>query len=108
MTLRIDAGLNPSRFDRASVREPTGSPVEIKVSTRAVRISRSRFPILGSAGIYFLSVVAVRAAPVEDKPLPFILPNYFRCRSLAFGPKSQSRADSRNSAGAKADIESPE
>src|SRR5580765_1204166 len=51
MTLRIDAGLNPSRFERASVRDPTGSPVEIKVSTRAVRISRSRFPILGSAGI---------------------------------------------------------
>src|SRR5208282_1926539 len=51
ITLRIDAGLRPSRFDRARVREPTGSPVEINVSTSAVRISRSRFPILGSAGI---------------------------------------------------------
>src|SRR5579871_1533533 len=51
ITLRIDAGLSPSRFERASVREPTGSPVEINVSTIAVRISRSRFPILGSAGI---------------------------------------------------------
>src|ERR1035438_2524784 len=51
ITLRIDAGLSPSRFERASVREPTGSPVVMKVSTMAVRISRSRFPILGSAGI---------------------------------------------------------
>ena len=51
MTLRIEAGLSPSRLERASVRDPTGSPVEIKVSTMAVRISRSRFPILGSAGI---------------------------------------------------------
>src|SRR5258708_10513188 len=51
ITFRIDAGLSPSRFDRASVRDPTGSPVEINVSTIAVRISRSRFPILGSEGI---------------------------------------------------------
>jgi hypothetical protein len=29
MTLRIVAGLSPSRFDRDSVREPTGSPVEM-------------------------------------------------------------------------------
>ena len=51
ITLRMDAGLSPSRLERASVREPTGSPVVMKVSTMAVRISRSRFPILGSAGI---------------------------------------------------------
>jgi hypothetical protein len=48
----MDAGLNHSRLDRASVRDPTGSPVVIKVSTMAVRISRSRFPILESAGIH--------------------------------------------------------
>src|SRR5258708_37316890 len=62
ITLRIDAGLRPSRFERASVREPTGSPVEMNVSTRAVRISRSRFPILGSAGIYSLVSCLYRAA----------------------------------------------
>ncbi len=39
------AGLSPSRFDRARVREPTGSPVAMKVSTMAVRISRPRSPI---------------------------------------------------------------
>ncbi|SPF41281.1 hypothetical protein SBA1_350018 [Candidatus Sulfotelmatobacter kueseliae] len=56
ITLRMEAGLSPSRLERASVREPTGSPVEIKVSTIAVRISRSRVPILGSAGtLAFLS-----------------------------------------------------
>ena len=36
---------------RASVRDPTGSPLEMNVSTMAVRISRSQFPKLGSAGI---------------------------------------------------------
>src|SRR6476646_2737554 len=39
------AGLSPSRLDRESIRDPTGSPVVIKVSTIAVRISRSRSPI---------------------------------------------------------------
>jgi len=42
-----------ARFDRDSVREPTGSPVVMKVSTIAVRTSRSRLPILGSEGILF-------------------------------------------------------
>jgi hypothetical protein len=65
MTLRIEAGLNPSRFERASVRDPTGSPVEIKVSTRAVRISRSRFPILGSAGMLHFSIVSDQAPGTE-------------------------------------------
>src|SRR5580704_3436044 len=51
ITLRIVAGLSPSRLVRDSVREPTGSPVEMKVSTIAVRTSRSRLPILGSDGI---------------------------------------------------------
>src|SRR5277367_3826714 len=51
ITLRMVAGLRPSRLDRDRVREPTGSPVEIKVSTIAVRTSRSRLPILGSDGI---------------------------------------------------------
>src|SRR5947208_14022525 len=45
MTLRMVAGLNPSRLPRAKVRDPTGSPVVMKVSTIAVRISRSRSPI---------------------------------------------------------------
>src|SRR5207253_11277943 len=45
MTLRMVAGLNPSRLPRARVRDPTGSPVVMKVSTIAVRISRSRSPI---------------------------------------------------------------
>src|SRR4030081_1424016 len=48
------AGLNPSRLPRASVRDPTGSPVAIKVSTIAVRISRSRSPIGGPGGIHSL------------------------------------------------------
>src|SRR5437016_10632543 len=39
------AGLNPSRLPRAKVRDPTGSPVVMKLSTIAVRISRSRSPI---------------------------------------------------------------
>jgi len=45
------AALNPSRFERDNVREPTGSPVEMKVSTIAVSTSRSRLPIFGSDGI---------------------------------------------------------
>jgi hypothetical protein len=46
MTFRIVAGLNPSLLLRASVRDPTGSPVAIYVSMIAVRISRSREPTL--------------------------------------------------------------
>src|ERR1700752_534472 len=58
ITFRMEAGLRPSRLERASVRDPTGSPVEINVSTMAVRISRSRFPILGSAGMmHYVSYV---------------------------------------------------
>ena len=75
ITLRMEAGLRPSRFERASVRDPTGSPVEMKVSTMAVRISRSRFPILGSAGIVdsvsqpcLLS--QSETATAGEKPLP--------------------------------------
>ena len=45
MTLRMEAALRFSRLLRARVREPTGSPVEIYVSTMAVRISRSRLPM---------------------------------------------------------------
>jgi hypothetical protein len=45
------AGLSPSRLALAKVREPTGSPVVINVSTMAVRISRSRASMLGSEGI---------------------------------------------------------
>jgi len=58
ITLRRVAGLRPSRFDRASVREPTGSPVAINVSTMAVRISRSRSP-MGAAGDIKHSVILV-------------------------------------------------
>jgi hypothetical protein len=46
MTFRIDAALRASRLLRAKVLDPTGSPLEIYVSTMAVRISRSRRPIL--------------------------------------------------------------
>src|SRR5271156_3343972 len=76
ITLRIDAGLRPSRFERESVRDPTGSPVEMKVSTIAVRISRSRFPILGSTGmVKVVSVVSIRSAAAggETAQLPFYL-----------------------------------
>jgi len=45
MTFRIVAGLKPSRLPLESTRDPTGSPVEMYVSTMAVRISRSRFPM---------------------------------------------------------------
>src|SRR5271169_2245177 len=97
ITLRIEAGLKPSRLDRASVREPTGSPVEMKVSTMAVRISRSRFPILGSAGIDILvrSLYPSGGSRGRNR-FRFILPNYFRCRRLGFGPKLRSCSDSRN------------
>jgi len=44
------AALSPSRLERASVRDPTGSPLAMNVSTMAVRISRSR-PPAGPAGI---------------------------------------------------------
>jgi len=46
ITLRMVAALRPSRLDRASVRDPTGSPVAINVSTMAVRISRSDLPLV--------------------------------------------------------------
>src|SRR5215469_12275587 len=95
MTFRIDAGLSPSRFDRASVRDPTGSPVEMNVSTIAVRISRSRLPILGSAGIA-LNVYCLKSGGGRIASAPFL--NYFRCRSLGFGSHSWSRLDSRNAA----------
>jgi hypothetical protein len=57
------AGLSPSRFERDNVREPTGSPVEMKVSTMAVKTSRSRLPILGSEGI---SSQKLRYADLSD------------------------------------------
>src|ERR1700756_623262 len=80
ITLRMVAGLRPSRLDRASVREPTGSPVEIKVSTIAVRTSRSRLPILGSDGISCYGIYPdLRPAPLPAK--------YFRCKNLALGRK---------------------
>ena len=99
ITLRIEAGLSPSRFDRASVRDPTGSPVEMNVSTMAVRISRSRLPILGSTGIQNenLSVISNRATGAGGRNcLELTFTNHFRCKSLGFGPKMQYRLDSRN------------
>jgi hypothetical protein len=45
MTLRMEAALRLSGLLRDKVRDPTGSPVEIYVSTMAVRISRSRLPM---------------------------------------------------------------
>src|SRR5579872_682952 len=88
MTLRMEAGLRPSRFERASVRDPTGSPVEINVSTMAVRISRSRFPMLGSAGMYVIYAISLREAVTEGRhDSQSILPNYFRCRRMGFGSK---------------------
>ena len=48
---RMLAGDRSSDDFLESVRDPTGSPVEMKVSTMAVRISRSRVPILGSTGM---------------------------------------------------------
>ena len=59
MTLRMVAGLKPSRLARESTREPTGSPVEINVSTMAVRISRSRSPI-GCSGDILLYCICFR------------------------------------------------
>ena len=46
---RIDIGFRI--MERESTREPTGSPVAINVSTIAVRISRSRFPIVPGGAI---------------------------------------------------------
>jgi hypothetical protein len=90
-------GSSPSRLERASVRDPTGSPVEMNVSTMAVRISRSRFPILGSAGIvHSVSCLEPSGYGRGENLLHSILPNYFRCRSLGFGPKVRSYWDSRN------------
>src|SRR5580692_3322803 len=87
MTLRIEAGLRPSRFERESVREPTGSPVEIKVSTIAVRTSRSRLPILGSDGIDNTEFPDSKAALlIFDRGLRLShrsMANYLRCKSLA-------------------------
>src|SRR3984885_11887633 len=93
----MDAELSPSRLERARVREPTGSPVVMKVSTMAVRISRSRFPILGSAGIDSgVSCLGPNRAGGRNC-FPSILPNYFRCRSLAFGSKFGSGFGSKKS-----------
>src|SRR5580692_5156087 len=87
MTLRIEAGLRPSRFERESVREPTGSPVEIKVSTIAVRTSRSRLPILGSDGIdnteFPDSKVIVLSFGRGLSLAHRSAANHFRCKSLA-------------------------
>src|ERR1035437_4468166 len=63
----MEAGLSPSRLERARVRDPTGSPVVIKVSTMAVRISRSRFPIWGSAGIVNRSRRCCPVSPSERR-----------------------------------------
>ena len=51
ITLRIVAALSPCRLICASVRDPTGSPVVMYVSTIAVRISRSRAAMGVLAGI---------------------------------------------------------
>src|SRR5271165_1013313 len=80
ITLRIVAGLRPSRLDRASVRDPTGSPVAIKVSTMAVRISRSRSPMGGTAGITdpYLNLTGDR----PRLPLWVRLAKSFECKNL--------------------------
>src|SRR5580698_3116173 len=90
ITFRMDAGLSPSRFERANVREPTGSPVEIKVSTRAVRISRSRFPILGSRGIRLYQLSLILPVGCErNGAARIILHKYIRCGRAPFRLKDR-------------------
>jgi hypothetical protein len=67
------AALRPSRFDRESVREPTGSPVEINVSTTAVRISRSRSPMFppGISAFYLEPILTTfRCRKIQERLTP--------------------------------------
>src|SRR6185369_2525146 len=85
ITLRMVAALRPSRLARESVRDPTGSPVAINVSTTAVRISFSRSPA-GPVGIMMLNATPAicYSCWYSTRPLSTLTTtsNYFRCNYL--------------------------